>query len=210
MVRDRYRNPGDKPGDALRRALDEAEFGRERTLNLRASLPTPADAIQRVDAWLRERQVAHAGQVLIITGRGNQSYEGISVVRAAVAKRLISLRRHGVIESFREHTPGSFVATLAPLTALRDAPLRRAEWVMPRLVDPVSLSGLEPATRSALRELARSALGDLGVQDPEPFIQREMVEQFSLIAAGVPDGADRENRLRRAIEGALQEYEDSE
>ena len=66
----------------LHRALDEARFGAERTLNLRALRPTVKAAEARAESWLRERQVARAGEVLIITGRGAQSWDGVSVVRS--------------------------------------------------------------------------------------------------------------------------------
>ena len=48
----------------LKQALDEARFGSDRTLNLRASLPTAQEAVRRAEAWLRERQVAGATEVL--------------------------------------------------------------------------------------------------------------------------------------------------
>jgi hypothetical protein len=34
------------------------------------------------------------------------------------------------------------------------------------------------------------------------------VEQFSLIAAGIPEGPERENRLRAALQALLLEYDD--
>jgi Uncharacterized proteins of the AP superfamily len=49
-----------------------------RTLNLRAALPTARDAAARVDNWLREHQMQRSGEVLVITGRGNNSADGIS------------------------------------------------------------------------------------------------------------------------------------
>src|SRR5690348_18303996 len=82
----------------LHHAFDEARFGAERTLNLRASLPSPYHAVKRAEAWLRERQVARAGEVLVITGRGNQSFDNVSVVREAIVKLLASLRRRGVVD----------------------------------------------------------------------------------------------------------------
>jgi len=60
------------------KAFDEAEFGPKNILNLRESLPTAADARFRAEAWLRERQVSRANEVLLITGRGNQSPGGVS------------------------------------------------------------------------------------------------------------------------------------
>src|SRR3989304_6999857 len=100
-------------------------FGRENTLDLRSSLPTGAEAAHRAELFLRERQVASAPEVLVITGRGNQSADGVPVVRPAVAAVLARLRRQGVVAGWQEHTPGSFVVTPAPITALLEAPRRR-------------------------------------------------------------------------------------
>ena len=69
----------------LRQAFDEARFGNGRTLNLRESLPSSADAESRADAWLRQKQVENVDEVLIVTGRGNNSHAGVSLVREAVS-----------------------------------------------------------------------------------------------------------------------------
>ena len=193
---------------SVHRALDEARFGRDRILNLRASLPTAEEAAARAEAWLRERQVAKAGEVLLITGRGKGSEGGVSVVREAVARLLASLRRRGVVAGVEEHTPGSFVVRLAPLTALRDAPRRRRERTPVPPADPEVLAGLSSEARTLLRRLARRALEELGVRDPTPHLAKEMLAQFTALATAVPHGPDREVALRRAIETALQEYED--
>jgi hypothetical protein len=189
---------------ALHRAFDEARFGRERTLNLRATLPRPKEAEARCETWLRERQVTQSGELLVITGRGVNSWDGESVVRDAIVRLLASLRRRGVVETWREHTPGSFVVTVAPLRALRDAPRRRRE---PRVSsDPAVLRGLARPTRARLRELAMLALEQLGIRQPEAFIEDEMVQQFTLLARGVPHGPDRERHLLAAIERTIDEY----
>ena len=94
------------------KALDEAQFGMRNILNLRESLPSAADARHRTEAWLRERQIGRAGEVLVITGRGNQSPGGVSAVRGAIAALLPVLRRKGVVSEWREHSPGSFVVKL--------------------------------------------------------------------------------------------------
>src|ERR671921_2398468 len=93
----------------LQRAFDEVRFGAARTLNLRESLPTGAEAARRVEAWLRQHQVQRSGELLVITGRGNNSESGVSVVREATLRVFHELRRKGVVEGFAEHTPGSFV-----------------------------------------------------------------------------------------------------
>lgn len=196
------------PLSGLRQAFDEVRFGAARTLNLRDSLPTAADATARTEAWLRQRQVEKAEEVLVITGRGNQSPEGVSVVREAVTRLLHSLKRRGVVAGHTEHTPGSFVVELAPMHELWDAPKRRREKAAPPPPPaPPSLDALSPDTRKLLRDLAERSLDALGVEDYTPFLQDEMLRQFGAIAAGVPPGGDREARLRAAIRVALDQYE---
>src|SRR5689334_3336067 len=97
----------------LRQAFDQARFGPQRTLNLRETLPTAAAAVIRTEAWLRQHQIDRTDEVLIITGRGNQSIGGVSVVREAVIRLLHTLKRRGVVTGHQEHTPGSFAVTLA-------------------------------------------------------------------------------------------------
>jgi Smr domain len=196
---------------ALRQALDEARFGADRTLNLRASLPTAQEAVQRVEAWLREQQVRHAGEVLLVTGRGNRSHLGVSVVREAVARLLRSLKRRGVVADVEEHTPGSFVVRLAPMTALLEAPRRRREPAVSRPADPPALVALAPETRALLRELATRSLTSLGVRDVAAFLEAEMLKQFGVIAAGTGgggDAAERERRLQGALRRAIEEYDE--
>ncbi|HET7583923.1 MAG TPA: hypothetical protein VFK13_03395 [Gemmatimonadaceae bacterium] len=190
------------------RALDEARFGPARTLNLRAMAPTVVQAVARAENWLRERQLAGAGEVLIITGRGQGSPSGVSPVREAVVRLLASLRRRGVVADVAHHTAGSFVVRLAPLGALRDAAPRRRERTPPPAVDPAELAALGEDTRDLLRRLARRSLEELGVRDVEPFVAREMVAQFALFSAGTPEGPARERRLRAALTRALGELDE--
>lgn len=197
----------DVVGSAVFRAFDELHFGPDRTLNLRASLPTAADAAARAEAWLREKQAATAGEVLLITGRGNRSLGGVSPVREAVVKLLASLRRRGVVAMVQEHTPGSFVVALAPMKALWDAPRRRREQAPPP-PDPPSLAALSASTRALLRRLAACSLDALGLRYTERFIETEMLRQFSRLAAAVPAGAERERWLEHALLRAIAEYED--
>jgi len=206
MAQRRKREPSPTGIVALHRALDEARFGRERTLNLRATLPRPKEAEERCEAWLRERQVAKSDELLVITGRGINSWDGQSVVREAIVRLLASLRRRGVVEAWHEHTPGSFVVTVAPIRSLREAPRRSGEQRRRITTDPVALRGLAPATRARLRELAQLALEQLGIRDTDAFLEDEMVSQFTMIARGIPDGPDREPRLLTAIERTIDEY----
>ena len=193
---------------AARQALDEARFGAARTLNLRASLPTVREATTRAEAWLRQRQVEGAGEVLIITGRGEGSPGGVSVVREAIVRLLGSLRRRGVVASHREHTTGSFVVELAPMTALWDAPRRRREQATAPAGDPPALEALAPETRALLRTLALVSLESLGVRDTGPLLEGEMLKQFAMLAAAIPAMPDREARLRAALQRAIEEYEE--
>jgi hypothetical protein len=191
------------------RAFDEAEFGQKNTLNLRESLPTAADARFRTEAWLRERQVSKAGEVLVITGRGNQSPDGISPVREAIVSLLPSLRRRGVVSEWKEHSPGSFVVKLASISSLLDAPRRKRERNSSTPVsNPKSLEGLDSSTLSLLRKLAVRSLECLGVREPTKFVEGEMLSKFNLLAAGVAPGPQGEARLRDAIATALEHLDD--
>src|SRR5438046_10457224 len=85
----------------LRQAFDEARFGNGRTLNLRDALPTAAEAVARAEAWLRQQQVQFSSrddevEVLIVTGRGNNSPGGVSVVRSAIEGLIQRLKQRGV------------------------------------------------------------------------------------------------------------------
>ncbi|MBI1809821.1 MAG: Smr/MutS family protein [Gemmatimonadetes bacterium] len=195
------------------RALDAARFGAARTLDLRSSLPTAADAVARAEPWLREHQVAKAGEVLIITGRGHGSPDGIPVVREAIRRLLTTLRRKGVVETVEEHTPGSFAVTLATVRRLIEAPRRsRVAAVEPPPTDPAQLDGLAAETRAGLRRLAERALDSLGAPRGESYVRDEMVRQYALLAgavSGLRRGAtDREVRLRDLIADAIEAYDD--
>lgn len=192
----------------LRQAFDEVRFGAKRTLNLRDTLPSAADAVSRTEAWLRQQQVDRAGEVLIITGRGNQSEGGVSVVRDAVIRLLLVLKRRGVVRGHDEHTAGSFVVKLADVSALWESPRRnRGRGLAPLPPNPPSLDELSPEVRIMLRNLAERALEGLGVKDTATFLQGEMLKQFGAIAASVGDAPGREDRLRAAIRVALDQYE---
>lgn len=193
----------------LWKAFDEAQFSASNTLNLRESLPTVADARYRTEQWLRERQVSRAGKVLVITGRGNNSPDGISPVREGVRRLFPLLRRRGVIAEWTEHSPGAFVVSLAPINALLDAPRRRRDQKEAVATGtPASLDGLERATLDLLRKLARRSLESLGAHVPEKFIEGEMLSRFNALALGVQPGPDGEQRLREAIVAALEQLDD--
>jgi len=186
----------------LHRAFDSARFGAANTLNLRESLPTVAEARHRAELWLRQRQVEGATEVLVITGRGNNSDGGVSPVREGVVRLVASLRRRGVIDRYEEHTPGSFTMWLAPVQAMIDAPRRRRE---PKRAAPTApaLAGLSNVTRAMLRDLAERSLEALGVKETSRFLDAEMTRQLSALSAALPDGADHDARLRAALRHAL-------
>ncbi|MEP6832182.1 MAG: hypothetical protein ABJB74_02265 [Gemmatimonas sp.] len=195
--------------DDLPRAFDELRFGPERTLNLRPLQPTATQAVKHVEQWLRLMQVQGATEVLLITGRGNQSIDRYSPVREAVVRLLPSLRRRNVIRQYLEHTAGSFVVEPAPMSALFDAPKRRRERTKasePK--SPDSLAALEPETVRQLRDLAVLTLAGLGVHSPTAAVLRdEMLHQFSALTAGIPAGRDQEAVLQQAIQRAAEEFE---
>lgn len=195
---------------ALWNALDEAAFGVERILNLRESLPTAADARARAESWLRSRQVMKSLEVLIVTGRGNQSVGGVGIIREEIVGMLPGLRRRGVVESWREHNPGSIVVKLAPMSMLLAATRRRRDSMttMPPEANPRTLAALDEETRRLLRQLAIQTLDGLGVNESGPFVEHEMVRNFSMLAAAIPAGENREARLRDAIQRAIDEGSD--
>jgi hypothetical protein len=193
----------------LRAAFDEATFGADKTLNLRESLPSGIEARARAESWLRAKQISGGGEVLIITGRGNQSPGGIGIVRENVLALLPSLRRRGVVETWREHTAGSVVVTLASVTQLLTAPARRRDTAaeFPRPVTPPNLQALDDETLRLLRLLATRTIESLGVNDGARFVEDEMVRAFETLSATLPLSADREGMLRRGIEAAIEELE---
>ncbi|HEX2692622.1 MAG TPA: hypothetical protein VHL12_01105 [Gemmatimonadaceae bacterium] len=191
------------------RAFDESEFGAKNTLNLRESLPSPADAKFRVEAWLRERQIGGATEVLVITGRGNQSPNGVSPVREAVIAMMPSLRRRGIVTEWKEHSPGSVIVKLGSIKAMLEAPRRRRHREeSPAPAPPQALQNLEPATFDLLRRLAIRSLESLGVRAREDFIEEEMLAKFNSLAASVRPGVEGEARLRAAISAALDQLDD--
>jgi hypothetical protein len=192
---------------ALWNALDEAAFGAERTLNLRESLPSAAEARARTEVWLKARQVTKTEEVLVITGRGNQSHGGVGIIRHEILAMMPSLRRRGIVESWREHSPGSLVIKLAPLSALLSAPKRRRDAGKSKetAIHEVDVAGLSSETKRLLRALAIQNLSVLGIDDTEDFINREIERTFSALIAALPPDADREGLLRESIRRAIEE-----
>lgn len=200
------------PRVVLHRAFDAARFGPSRTLDLRASLPSAEEAVRRTEAWLRERQMLKAGEVLVITGRGNGSPGGVGIVREAVRRLLSSLQRRGVVSSVGVHTPGSFVVTLAPVRALFET-ARRSRGRVPHVppADPAELGALTPETRARLRWLAERSLEVLGAPRSEPFVLDEMRRQFAILSSTIAPGeSDREGRLQFLIASTQDAFDGGE
>ena len=198
----------------LQHALDELRFGRSGTLNLRASLPTAAEAVKRAESWLRMKQAEGAREVLIVTGRGNHSFARIPVVREAVQRLLAYLSTRGVVDHHSEHSPGSFAVRLLPMSAAvkgRETPT--ASTAVP-VVSPPTLDGLSAATRDQLRVLASGTLQALGVRDPSSrFVQDEMERQCVQLAATLPPAGtaeEREASLRLVIARAIERLDDDQ
>jgi hypothetical protein len=195
----------------LQKAFDEIRFGPARTLNLRESLPTADEARARAERWIRARQVERAGELLIITGRGRNSDDGVSVVRRSVLALFPSLRRRNVITGWEEHTAGSFVVTLAPMSAMFEAPGRRREPTAPATTEvPESLAALSPDTLRMLHDLAAGSLLLLGVHNAEQFMESEMQNKFNKLTEALPGVEDPEAELRAAIRHALDELDETE
>ncbi len=185
----------------LERALDSVRFGERNILNLRESLPSAADAAQRAEQWLRQKQVEAVEEVLVVTGRGNNSENGISPVREAIIRLIASLRRRNVVEHYEEHTPGSFSIRLASIRAMIDAPRRRRERHPKPAND--SLPELNAANRRMLRDLAERTLEGLGIKETEEFLDAEMQRQLRALSRAVGTTPGHEERLRNALRAAL-------
>ena len=194
-----------------RTSLERVLFGPLRTLNVRASRLTGQESAARVESWLRSKQVELTGEVLVITGRGAGSLDGVPVVKEATHRVLDRLRRLGVITSYGEDTPGSFIATLAPLRSLLEAPARRKTPAPASLHRTPSIQGIRPETRERLRYLAVRAIEALGVKAAsEAQLASEMARQFSVIARTAPSGVDADKWIDGAITKALNEYIDAD
>ncbi|MGQ0640280.1 MAG: hypothetical protein ACT4P6_05830 [Gemmatimonadaceae bacterium] len=193
--------------NALYRAFDEAQFGDARTLNLRDGLPSGIEAAARAEAWLRLKQVEGAREVLIITGRGTNSIGAVPVIRAHVAHRLTKLRRGGVVTSVSEHTPGSYVVRLSPMSEMLSAAERAPHSQAPATANVASLSGLTTDTRRLVQELATRTLASLGVHATRSMISEEMERQTALLTAAMPRDANREQWIRNAALRVLNDAE---
>jgi hypothetical protein len=160
--------------------------------------------VTRAESWLREQQVQGATEVLIVTGRGRGSADGVPVVRPAIAGLLGRLSGQGVVTGVQEHTAGSFVVSLAPFReSVRTAKRRAAPAVAPTPAPPAALRALPVELRDGLRELALRELDQLGLPRTESFMATEMERRFAALSAQLPAGRDPEQALAAAIRAAL-------
>ena len=197
--------------NALYRAFDEAQFGDARTLNVRDGLPTGAEAAARTDSWLRLKQVEGVREVLVITGRGTHSISALPVIKTHVARRIAALRRAGVVASVTEHTPGSYVVRLSPMSSMLAASERsssRSGEGRKGQNLPPSIASLTPETQRIVRDLAERTLVSLGVRNTSSsIINDEMERQTALLTRSMPRDAERENWIRRAALRVLNDLE---
>ena len=196
---------------AIARAFDDVRFGPARTLDLRTGLPSVSEALRRAEPWMRERQMASAGVVLVITGRGAGSPDGIGAIRQAIADLLVRLKRVGVVKHAREHNPGAYAVELAPIRALFETSPRTRHHTRGAVppVDPAGLALLDAETRGELRRLAEYTLGELGAPITAAFVNDEMLRHFSLLSRGIdPAESDRASRLKFVVTAARKAFED--
>ena len=191
----------------IERVFDQLRFGAAKTLNLRDGLPTVAQAEVRVESWLRLQQAEGGGEVLVITGRGLGSLDGVGRVREAVQRRCTQLKRLNVVADVREHGPGAFVVTVETLRALVESPRLRTGRKTPTLVvDPGELAALPAELRTVLRDLAILSVQRLGVREPsDAMIADEMRTQFAALSPSAVSSPDPAAALQRAAERLLQE-----
>jgi Smr domain len=191
----------------IERAFDELRFGAARTLNLRDRLPTVAQAEARVEAWLRRQQAEGSDEVLVITGRGLGSLDGVGKVRDAVLRKCTRLKRLNVVTAVREHGPGALVITLGSLRDLVAAPrLRTGRKTTTPPADPSELAALPAELRALLRDVATLSIHRLGVAEPsDEMIAGEMRAQFATLAPSVVGEPDRLQAMHRVASSLLQQ-----
>jgi hypothetical protein len=187
-------------------ALDELRFGADRTLNLRTSLPTAREAVRRTETFLREHQLRGSGEVLVITGRGSHSPDGIAVLRPEVEKLLFAMRRRGVVLSHQAVNPGAFAVQLAPIRSVVEA-IPRAKDRRQRPRPYPAVPGLGDATNALLRQLAERSLDELGVRPDARTLEDEMHRHLRALAPGLPGAQETDGALQKALRAALAEYD---
>jgi hypothetical protein len=132
----------------------------------------------------------------------------VSVVRESAIRVFHELQRKGVVASFAEHTAGSFVVSVAPMSAMLEAATRRRQPdALPPLASPPTLAALDAETRTLLRAFAERSLDAIGVRERGPFLEGEMLRLFGVHGANAGSGADRDRRLHDEIVRAMAELD---
>ena len=196
--------------NGLHHAFDEARFGDQRTLNLRDRCRPSTPPTTRADAWLRQQQVDAPSEVLIITGRGNNSEGGVSpsFARPSIA---CCTRCAGAAWStaHEEHTPGSFVVTLAPVSALWESPQAqsRTRRRPPPPPTPPSLDDARRRHATMLRNLAERALEGWASRTPRLSFRERCSSSSARSRRRSATRPAATNAFARAIRAALDQYE---
>lgn len=198
-------------------SADDSRFGPARRLDLRQVLATDgADASHHAERWLRERQAAKAGDVLVLVGRGSSPVTSApDEARRTIEALLRTLRRAGVIEHVRPVHESGFVVRLAPLRALFNAPARsRGRWspgdarrsVLPDVLPDV----LPEDARADLRRIAELSLLEVGVRVTPALVDAEMRRILTRLSPAVAaDESDRGDRYRFLLSAVRREYENT-
>lgn len=172
--------------------------GPARTLDLSASVDDPAAA---TEAWLRDRQIAAAGTVMIVCRalRGSAS--------AAVRQRVARLQRQGVVRTHRTVGDTTLFVDLAPVAAmLSSTPRSRHRTRIPAASSIRAIRALDPETSQALEALAVATIHELGVECRDDVLLMEMRRHHAILNSGIPASEpERARRLRFVIEAALRD-----
>lgn len=194
---------------------DESRFGPARRLDIRPATDTIQATCRHAERWLRERQAARAGDVLVTVGKGHGGSGPASdavqdAVQDAVEAMLRTLRRAGVVERVRVVQQSTFAVSLAPLRALFNAPARsRGRWTPVAGQVDVEPGVLSVEARTNLRRIAELSLVEVGVEATPNLIETEMRRILSRLSAAVPDDEpERGERFRFLLSAVRHEYED--
>ncbi len=150
-------------------------------------------------------------EVLIVTGRGKGSPNGIPVIKEEILALLHALRRQGVVKSWREHSEGAIVVEPASMGELLSSPRRHRDSKRekstqgPAILPSPVFGGISRETEKLLRQLAEGSLTELGIRDTTGLVEAEMTRKLSLLVRGLPETGDREAALRAVIIRAIEE-----
>lgn len=182
--------------------------GPAQTLDLR-DIVTPDPTT--VEAWIRDRQVAGAGDIAIILPAGASVAERAR--RASPVRGVLTRLRHaGVVQAVDDGRSGQLHVDLAPFRAVLGAVPRRRRPVRPvRRPSPAIVERLDPPVRAALRSLAEGSLASLGTRHDERLVRAEMGRLYGVLDATIAaDEPDRVARFRLLVDRALQSQRDGD